>query len=226
MNQATFAVLIALAALPAVSAPVTVNLSGFAYGAAAVDTSAQTGWIGAGEFSGQITSNGQTASFLTYCTDIFQGFRFGTAYTHELVATGSAHGLSVRQEDLLGKLYTLAGRDVDSTNESAAFQLAVWEIVTETSRSLNLLSGSFYLEQGASSVQRTLANDWLALASSDGAAKQFGAQRLYSSTAQDFVVFTPRPPDPDTANRVPEPGSGGLVGLALLGLAWAGRRKA
>ena len=226
MLRTAFTLLATLATLSAAAAPIGIRIEGFAHGYAAVDTSAQSGYIGAGEFSGRLTSNGQTVSFLTYCTDIYQGFAFGINYAHELVATGSGHGFTVRQEDLLGKLYTLAGRDVDSTNESAAFQLAVWEIVTETGRSLDLLSGSFYLEQGASTAQRSLASGWLAQASSSGAAKQFDAQRLYSSTAQDFVVFTPRPPEPETTLRVPEPASYGLVGLALLGLALAGRRKA
>lgn len=233
MIRASLALLAALTSLPAAAAPISIRLDGFAYGYAAVDTSAQAGFIGAGEFSGQITRNGLTTSILTYCTDIYQGFSFGTTYNnYELVATGSTHGFTTRQESLLGKLYTLAGAQVDTTNESAAFQLAVWEIVTESSSSLNvlggsslnLLGGSFYLEQGASTTQRNLANTWLAAIDSTSAAKNFTAQRLYSATNQDFVIFTARPPA-DSAS-VPAPGTLALLGLALAQLALVVRRKA
>ena len=209
------------------STTVDVSLSGFAYGYAAVDTSRNSGYIGAGEFTGTLTRNGQASSFLTYCTDIFQSFNWNTHYSYTQVDTGSVNGFTVRQEDLLGKLYTLAGAAVDTTNESAAFQLAVWEIVTETGPSLNVLNGDFFLQLGATSNQRNLANDWLAAASASGAAKTFDAERLYNAQVQDFVVFTRILPVPPQAHsQVPEPASYALVALALAGLAATRHRRA
>jgi hypothetical protein len=209
------------------SADVTLRLAGFAYGYAAVDTSANSGYVGAGEFTGTITrSGGQATSFLTYCTDIYQSFNWNTTYTYTQVDTGTANGFTARQEDLLGKLYTLAGAGVDSTDKSAAFQLAVWEIVTETGPALSLTSGSFYLDAGGSTAQRALASNWLAAVGDIHAAKSFNAARLYSSTTQDFVVFTGIPQIlPRTSTSVPEPGSIALAGLALAALVGTRLRK-
>ena len=207
----------------------TVNLkmTGFAYGYAAVKTNVTSGTIGAGELQGLMTSNGVTSSFLTYCTDLAQSFSWNTNYSYTLVANGSANGFTTRQADLLGKLYTLTGRGVDTTDESAAFQLAVWEIVTESaSNKLNILNGSFQLVTGASDPQRSLAGSWLDNISSSSARSSFDATRLYSSVAQDFVVFAERPLTGNgIPGAVPEPASYGLVGLALLGLAAASRRR-
>ena len=210
-----------------VSANMTLRMTGFAYGYAAVSTNATSGTIGDGELVGRMTRDGATTSFLTYCTDLAQSFSWNTNYIYTEVATGTAHGFTSRQADLLGKLYTLAGRDVDTTDESAAFQLAVWEIVTETTRSLNILSGSFQLTAGASTLQRTMANNWLTAAADISAVSSFNAIRLYNSTAQDFVTFAevPRTPHGPGGGDLPEPATYGLVGLALLGLL-ASRRKA
>ncbi len=195
---------------------VTLRLSGFALGAGAVDTS-KTGWVNAGEFTGQITRSGVTSSFLTYCTDIYQSFNWNTIYTYSPVVTGSINGFSTRQEDLLGKLYSLAGSGVDSTLKSAAFQLAVWEIVTETAPTLDLLAGNFFLEQTATPAQRDVASGWLQAVSASNAAKAYNAVRLYNASTQDFVVFERVPP----ATVVPEPTSLLLASLAMACLALA-----
>jgi len=204
---------------------VTLRLTGFAYGSASADlTLDSNGVIGVGELKGEITRNGVTTSFLTYCTDIYQSVGFNTTYTYTQVANGASPGFSTGQADLLGKLYTLAGRDVDTTDESVAFQLAVWEIVNESNSGLNVQSGLFKLVAGAGSVsnaQITLANNWLTAVSDVNAVKSFNAERLYSSVTQDFVVFTQVPNV--SIQNVPEPASFGLVGLALLGL-WGTRQ--
>lgn len=197
----------------------TVRLTGFSNGSATVDVSTDPwGNIGAGQFSGTLDG----ASFLTYCTDLSQSFGWNTTYSYKLVANGSTHGFTTAQADLLGKLYTRAGQ-VQNTDQSVAFQLSVWEIMNDANPA-SVTGGNFYLFSGASTQQRLLANTWLTEINQFNATRSFDAQRLYSGVAQDFVVFTQLPPDL-TINRVPEPGTVLLAGLALAGLLTTHRRK-
>lgn len=203
----------------------TIAISGFALGSVSVDTSL-SGFVGAGELIGTLQDGSTTSSFLTYCTEITQSVPLNTPFAYTLVGTDTAHGLTTLQADRLGKLYTLAGAEVDTKNESVAFQLAVWEIVHEAaSNPLDLTSGSFVLEAGGLTSQRSLASGWLASISAPGAANSYLAQRLYSPSAQDFVSFSPLLNVSITGGTVPEPAGWALTGVALAGLL-ASRRRA
>jgi hypothetical protein len=201
------------AALIAVGSDATIRMEGFARGYAVADVSVDSnGNIGVGQLRG--TLNG--ASFLTYCTDLFQSFSWGQSYTYSLVHTGAASGFTTRQADLLGKLYTAAGGDAASTDDSVAFQLAVWEIMADTAPA-SVQTGNFRVLSGTSAAQRNRADGWLSAVLDPTAARSFDAQRLVSSVAQDFVVFTALPPL--RSSPVPEPGGVALVVLALAALA-------
>ena len=197
----------------------TVRITDFARGHAVADVSTDNnGNIGVGQLRG--TVNG--TSFLTYCTDLFQSFSWGQSYTYTLVDNGAANGFSLRQADLLGKLYTAAGGDAASTDDSVALQLAVWEIMADTTPA-SVQSGNFRVLSGTSAAQRHRADNWLGAVLAPDATRLFDAQRLVSSVAQDFVVFTALPPPP--ASPVPEPAGPALVVLALAALAAARRRN-
>ncbi len=195
----------------------------FANGHAAVNVTLDNfGTIGARQLRG--TLNG--ASFPTYCTDLFQSFSWNQSDTYSLVSNGSAQGFTETQADSLGKLCTAAGGNATNTTDSVAFQLAVWEILCEAAPS-SVAAGNFRLLSGASADQRNRADGWLAAVVNPLAAKSFSAQRLHSSVAQDFVVFTelPRPLPQPAPGPVPEPAGDALVGLALAGLAATRRRS-
>ena len=207
------------------------KLTNFSDGYAAMTTSLTGGeQIGVGRLAGVLTLNGVTDnSFLTYCTDLFQDVYFNTTYVdYSLVGTDTAHGFSAHQADLLGKLYTHSGV-VHNTNDSVAFQLSVWEIVNETGDTMDVSQGFFKRSSGGSGTQIALANAWLSAISVDDAVNDFDATRLYSPTAQDFIVFNHKPPrlasHAQSASSVPEPASGALVLPVLAALVWSGTRK-
>lgn len=202
-----------LGSAAAVAAPVTMH--NFEYGYENLH-SAQFGSLGTGALMGEY-NGGASNSFITFCNDLYQHFSWNVTYTdYTLVANGAPNGLTISQADMLGKLYTTAGA-IDNHDKSVAFQLAVWELTHDATPG-DIFAGAFSIDSGGTTAQLDLTQSWLHYATDANSANSYVVTRLYSPTAQDFLVAH--------RNDVPEPTAAWLVGLALAALALKTRRSA
>lgn len=199
---------LACAALPAGAA--TIVLSGFSNGSTIVNVSTPISPVHSGRYAGTVDGK----SFLSFCIDLFQTLSFNTTYSNYTAVAATAYtGLTAAKAFDLARLATGYLASVDTTTESSAFQLAVWEIARETSGTYVVGNGSFVATQNGSGSASAiaLANQWLAAL--PGTAS-YTATVYQDASRQDLITFTP----------VPLPGALALFGAGLGLLAFMRRR--
>ncbi|MEO8442739.1 MAG: PEP-CTERM sorting domain-containing protein [Betaproteobacteria bacterium] len=163
-------------------------------------------------------------SFEAFCVDVWQTFSFnhnyslGAAsnYTYRPSMLGyvtNAGALTQGTLDNLSRLYTEAHSSIigNATN-SAAFQLALWEIAYETPGNYNLTSGNFH-STGPAGVT-SVANGWLLNLANF--APSYSISGYVSENYQDVIVFH-GVPEPETYAML-------LAGLGLMGFVARRRR--
>jgi hypothetical protein len=185
------------------------------------------GPFGAGGFD--VVDNTTSTSFQGWCVDVFHDFYFNSSTSQGsavLNTATSVFGSTIATD--LGRLateaYSTVGTPTGSPTAaqddySAAFQLAVWEIVNENAPGgYDLTTGNFMAAAGGNAV--AIAQGWLSnlptvshynvdiWSIQDNGASGWGPQ--------DVAVFSPAP-EPETYALM-------LAGLGLMGLV-ARRRK-
>jgi hypothetical protein len=146
-------------------------------------------------------------SFMAWCVDIFHRLNTGSAGDSYVLRTGSdffgAGSARVASlERLASYVVDADGNDGTTTLQSAlsgslqsaAFQLAVWEIVNEDAASAyNVASGDFYATGGSTAVSAiNLANTWLTNSLTWSRTQVLSVWAGGNST-QDLGVFAPIP---------------------------------
>ena len=201
-----------------------------ASGGTGFDPVSVTGYTGqGGQFSGNFWRDAAAAPaeslFKFFCVDLQQYSNTGP----------NIYSSALYSNDNLRKLYDVAYPNKEAgdfwnagaaTNFgvfsddvlSAAFQVAVWEVMFDSGLSL---SGGGFQWTGISSAVSSAASNMLALVSSyQGTNYQnWNLYKFTSNGYQDYVSAT-------YGTNVPEPGPLALFGIGLAGLALRRRRKA
>lgn len=161
--------------------------------------------VNAGAFRGLL--NGQGIRF--FCIELNQYFSFGNTYRDYTISKPEDFRFA-RITELFGSFGNVA---FSSTLNSAAFQLAVWELIYENPASgYDLDTGAFQVTDDHNHAATVaLANAWLESLGSPSAT-QHGI-RLHSQTHQDFILL-------------PEPATLALLTLGLLLIVALRRRQA
>jgi hypothetical protein len=171
-----------------------------------------SGDFGAGGFYGTFDPGGGPVNDeYFWCIQLNQYFSPGTSYTGDYVATDQG------TNNKFSALFTLLGGSLaamSTTERSAAFQLAVWDIQYDGGDGLGV--GAFQVT-GGDPVAISDANTWLAILANSGT---FDVIKFYSQEHQDFISDR-NPP----YQQAPEPSTVLLLLLGLSASAFALRHR-
>jgi hypothetical protein len=142
-----------------------------------------------------------------WCYQLDQEFSPGTTYNYTATPLGNP---------AIAELFSEAGGlALNSALNSAAFQLAIWELEYDTDH--NLSTGSFHAISADAGVIG-LAQMWLTNLPTSSNVMVY---LLHSDTQQDFITTFPIP----TKDVLPEPSSLPLFGLGLAAMIFVGSRR-
>lgn len=144
-------------------------------------------------------------TLLAFCIDPFQwSSGSNTGYDQ----SADFNGFFGSKAGAVAKLYSLFYTDTLSSNLNAAgFQLALWELVADSS--VNLAAGVVATTSGTNASIKSTAQAMLNALAGPAGSDQFLFTLYTSATNQDFLVATL------SSNEVPEPQAYALLALGL-----------
>lgn len=160
-----------------------------------------------GVYAGEMSGKLDTASFQTFCVDIFQdfpGWGSGNSSSDYSLVLGSI-GFGAKATDV-NKLFTHNYSAGMTEVQSTAFQLALWEIVYESNTTYDLSTGTFTATDGTSNAAGVYSAAGTMLGNLGDLGSLYTQVDIFQSASkQDFT----------TISVVPEPEA---YALALVGL--------
>jgi len=165
------------------------------------------------------TFPGALGLFSAFCIEPREFVSAGDTYTYNVgdLSLGATNigGMGTAKADQLRELYGRFYPDFGSpltVVTAGALQIATWEIVRETSGTLDALTGTTQFRNPSSQAALALAQTYLSAIDGSGP-RSLGVGAGYWVGDQDIVFETP------------EPAGLSVLGLSLLALFWRFRRK-
>lgn len=163
--------------------------------------------------------NNASASFLTFCVDIFHTLTVPAQFDFKPTSTLITDATKVsRLTTLVGMSNLLINQASDKATTSAALQLAAWEIVNENTATYGFNTGTFRSSGGNSDAARTLAMTYLNNITTNKWQGPNGTLKLfYSANSQSQVL-----------SAVPEPATWAMMigGFGVVGASMRRKRLA
>lgn len=158
--------------------------------------------------------NGVVSNFVAFCLSPFEWLRLPLEYT---VGTDLSSTVVVR----LSALANGAWDKISDRHTAAAFQLAAWEIVSETSENnLDITRGLFRVTAINSNTAGGIAQSWLRDVQANNFATGLKDITILSADNTQDLLTADLPPAP-----VPLPGAAGLMLMALFALGGAAKAR-